>query len=143
CRAPVQHPLVRLAGEAAARQRPAAARSPPLGRAQRARQVDRPLLAERALQPDQQTAVFQEEHVLRNPELPLLEGVAGRAVEEEMRRARHPDRALAVELERLDGRGLTGHLARVLGVQVAAELVDEQAEPGALRLRQAGLRAVL
>ena len=105
---------------------------------ERASQLDRARLPEGALEPHQQAAVLEQQHVLSDAEFPLLEVVGGRAVEEEVRRPGDPDRVLAVERERVDAGRLAGDLRRVLGVEVATELVDEQAEPGAGGLGQPG-----
>jgi hypothetical protein len=59
-----------------------------------------------------------------------------------VRRALEPDGAVAVDLEAVDAGGLARDLGAVVGRQVAAELVDQEPEPGAARLGKPRPRAV-
>ena len=68
--------------------------------------------------------MLQQEDVVRETEVALGEVGVGRAVEEEVRRSRDPDRAPAVYAEALDGRGLARDLAVVLRREIAPELAD-------------------
>ena len=85
--------------------------------------------------------VLQQQHVVREAQLAFGEVRVGRAVEEEVRRALDPDRALAVDAQALDAGGLARDLAEVLGSEVAAELADEQPESGAAASRASRARA--
>ena len=112
------------------------------GLAQRAGELQRSLAVERALQAHHQVPALQQQHVAGEAQLALREVGIRRPVEEQVRRALDPDRALAVHAEALDLCRLARDLAEVLGSQVAAELADQQPETRAVCLGQAGPRAV-
>ena len=97
-------------------------------RPQRARQLERALAVEGALEADEQVPALQQQHVVREAELAFGELRVRRAVEEEVRRALDPDRAIPVDAQPLDASGLARDLPVVLGSKVASELADEQPE---------------
>ena len=72
--------------------------------------------------------MLQQQDVLRQPQRRLHDLSVRGAVEEEVRRALDPDRALAVTPDARP-RGLAGELAEVLRAEVAAELGDQEARP--------------
>ena len=103
--------------------------------AQRPSDSQRPLAVEGALEPDQQRPALEQQRVLGDPHGALDDQAVGIAIEEEVRRALHPDRGLAVDGQALDRGGRADDLAEVVGAEVAAELADERSEPGAAGAR--------